>query len=254
MAAEPFNRDLSPGELLIVLDGQRPFSAADIASLLSSLSNDYRAANPGRQLLVTSLQTGSLWVTVMDGLTAAAPYVKDAAVLAKDGKAIFDFGKAIRDELVRKKKQSVPLPQPIAAHLPHRSVEKIAQITADSGRGLYLHQKGADGSELQLEMKPPELEHIHHITQAERRLRRSPREKVVAMRMPLHDVSSVIDQLASIDLSDAETLIRTMTTLLEPQERARYLARLAGLLREEGHTPLADLVIRELDRIGRRGR
>lgn len=254
MVYEFLSQDLRPGELQVVLDGERLFDAADVAAILSALSSDYRAAYPDRRLIVTSLETGSLSLTVLDVVREIAPYVKEAAVLATDAKSIVDFGKTLRDEFKRKRKQPAPEPKQSEALLPHKSVEKIAEIASKSGRNLYLRQRSADGGEMELHLTDTELEHVHRIEVAEKRLRRTARRRLtIAEPELIEDMREAVHQLATIELPEASTLIRAMAMTLDRHERTRYLTRLAAMLREQGHPDLSDLVIRQIQRVVREG-
>lgn len=83
----------------------------------------------------------------------AAPYATNAVDAAKGGKAIFDFGKGIRDAISWKKTTST---SDLPSSGPYRSVETLVKVAAESGSHIRVRQIGSDGSSIDVELSPGE--------------------------------------------------------------------------------------------------
>lgn len=139
-------------ELLIAIRNEVPLPAARVGDLLSALARDYRQMHRGRTLVVSRLQTSSLHIFLRDAYQAVEPYLKNAVEGAKGGKAIFDFAKSIREAMTRKKQLEAVPGSPKSG--PHRSIQAMVKVAAETGSELTVRHVAADGSSFEVELTP----------------------------------------------------------------------------------------------------
>lgn len=159
-----------PNELLIAIDNADPLPVSLVSELLSNLSKDYRRQNRGRTLVVSRIATGSLWIALTDLAHMAVPYAKNAVEIAKGGKAVLDFGKAVRDAIDRKKAPSTDHDgennRPNSGQF--RSVETLVKVAAETGSYIRVRQTGSDGSSLEVELSPADAVSIRERSSEEK--------------------------------------------------------------------------------------
>jgi hypothetical protein len=145
-------------ELVLTFDFETPPPAADLGEVLAALARDYREMTRGRVLVVTRVESGSIWVTLTDAALAATPYVVHgmAAVTAINALAKFAenlqkwFGHAKSNEgkkrLYRKGKKASG----------QRSVEAIIKAAASTRSRVRVKHTTANGETLEAELTPSE--------------------------------------------------------------------------------------------------
>jgi len=141
--------------VVLVIENRQPVPALALSELLAALARDYRKQNRARTLVVSRVEDGSIWITLLDMAQAALPYAKGAAEAAKGGKAVVDFGKSLAS-LMKLKKNGQDASKKTQEKTPIRSIEKMVKLAVEANCGVRIRQVGADGSSLEVEISNSE--------------------------------------------------------------------------------------------------
>jgi hypothetical protein len=97
--------DSSVPQLRLKIDNKGPVSASDLGDLLKAIADDCRSlSDNSRTLVVSSVEGGSIIVTLMDAMALAAvakPYAEALVEFARGSKAIFDFVDKLKKAFAR---------------------------------------------------------------------------------------------------------------------------------------------------------
>lgn len=231
-------------ELLLIFQTVRPLPASIVGDLLSALSRDYREINPGRTLVVSRLQTSSLFVFLKDSFFAAEPYFKDGVEAAKGGKALIDFAKSIREFLTKKKQGG----EEIGTKAPgYRSIEAMMKTAAETGSELQVRYTDTDGSSLEANLTPPEAIQIRTRFRQEKLDRQQLRDAEAGVEPTsanrVYEFADQIAQLALPGTAEPSALVSTVVGLLRTTGNDHLVGMLATELRQRGYAGLAEAVL-----------
>lgn len=147
MAKGPANPDRRgrSSSIRLVLNNTRPVRALDFGRLFTVLAADYKKVTNGRTLVVTRLESGSIWVWLHDSYNAIEPYGKAALEAAKAAKGLREFAGTLKALLKPTNKEPAKsIVQPIGL----KSARSILKLAVNSGANVDFEYVGTDGDQL----------------------------------------------------------------------------------------------------------
>ncbi len=119
--------------LIISLFSTKPIDMKKIGRLLIDLQSDYRRS--GHSLVLANVQTGSLYLFLMDALTWAASTSENAAKVVDGGIRLVNFAKGLTKGI---QKADAPILPDQREPDDMKSVVRMVEIAADAGAGLQV--------------------------------------------------------------------------------------------------------------------
>jgi hypothetical protein len=228
------------GQLILTISNNRPIIVADLGTLLTSLSRDYRQISRGRNLVVTNIETNSIHVSITDALialpylVAGAKYIKDGIEFTKAVKAIIEFGQSIKHSIEKKRHD----PSSGSREGPWRTIEAMVDSAAKNECDLDFRYSGGDGEKLEARLTHADATKIKR---AERAHGRKPTSKGIAVA-DIAAFAEEIEQLRSVKLTAAQPLIIAIVRLLHQTGNEHLVETLAHELERRGHSQWAQQV------------
>lgn len=229
-------------KIVIVIENRQPVPALALSELLAALARDYRKQNRARTLVVSRVEDGSIWITLLDMAQATLPYAKGAVEAAKGGKAIIDFGKSLTGLLNVKKNDQASADQ-LQSNAPKRSIEKLVKLAVDANCNVRLRQVEADGSCLEVEVTRSEAVAIQEgdfEAKAARPLKYPmiAHERILgAKRAP--DIADEFERLLISEDSSGNDALKIILGILKQSSDVELLESVAMELEGRGHKELA---------------
>ncbi len=221
--------------MLLTIRNDRPLLAPELGELLLALSRDYREVNRGRSLAVTRIQTGTILITLSDVLAAAKPYLMDGVQVAIGAKAIVVFITSLRGLIAKRKGADHPAKHDTRKG-PHRSVEAMVKIAAETGRELLIRHVAASGETLEVDLSPADAAAIREQT---RHVQQQLRIREEIPVMPVKSFADEIERIGVTDVSGLHPLITTVVRLLVQTGNERLVEMLAKELETRGYSEWA---------------
>jgi hypothetical protein len=223
-------------ELVLLISDGRPVRASELGELLTALARDYRQVSRGRLLVVTQLESGSLWILLKDAALAAKPYLTETAEYTKAAQALFEFARGLKRNLARKKSADGEAVDP-AKSGPFRSIESIVKVAADTGAELSLKYAGSAGEVIEITLTPVEAIEIRErdkVAAYQARIEQEDRRLLPSHSRAEDRAKALADELELLAISDSS----------EPNP---LIVAVVRLLRRSGNEPLIEMLAQELD-------
>ena len=249
-------------QLAVALEGNGPFSIADVGDLFVAISGDYRRLTRGRALVIVDLRTGSIHALFQDvanlghaAIEGAAPYIKDAVDTAKAAKSIADFVKTLQGLFGQAKAKPGSLKELRGRQaIGVASIRKIAAIAASTQTTIKV-DFSAGGQVAGLTVTPADG---RQIVEADRRQIAESENPVELQKLtvrpfsgsgPLLPVSHLpptidraLERLSLASDSDVAGLVAALADLLRSHNLTAMISDLAGELERKGMTRAAALM------------
>jgi len=232
-------------QIFISIYNERPLAVGVFGNLLTALSRDYRQMNPGRNLLVTRIETGTLHISITDALIALMPYWKEAATYVNAGveivkatKAVAQFGRSLRDSISRRKED----PSFDSREGPWRSTEAMVDTAAKNRCDLEVRYSGSNGETLEVRLTSTDAEKIK-TGRAPPRPRPSGKKSWNGVDELANEVKLLADEIENQPkLDDSHALIRIFVRMLIRTRNENLIKMLAKELEDRGYVELAHVV------------
>ncbi|WP_143540934.1 hypothetical protein [Rhodovulum sulfidophilum] len=229
-------------KIVLIIENRQPVQALALSELLAALARDYSKQNRVRTLVVTRVEDGSIWITLMDMTQAASPYAKGAVEAAKGVKAIIDFGKSLA-RLLNGKKTGQAETEQIQNKSPRRSVEKLLKLSVDANCNVRLRQVEADGSYIDVEVTPPEAAAIQESERTAKGSRALRTSVMSHERLPAGvraiDIADEFERLQISQQLPVDGALQIILSIIKRSGDVKLLESLAVELEERGYKQLA---------------
>lgn len=248
--------------LVLVLQHGRAVEVEELGQLFSGLARDYRQFTGDRTLIIERLATGSLIVYLRDAAEAVRPYLTGVEEWAKAGKALLDFATALKNIILRAKKdpEESRLFSKGRKRIGARSVESLLKIATDSGSEVLLKHVASDGETLEIQVNPIEAVQIREAAEARRLAHLKDPPSLVTggqpqLVIPDFKSGSLARALAGYSGSDdvippdVRTIIRSMVRMLKKNGVSFMIEAVASDVQAEGRNNLAYAIREEAARL-----
>jgi hypothetical protein len=233
--------------LILQLNNELPFTAADVASFYGELARDYRKYSRGHELTIVKISEGSL-ISIF----------KDAVDFASGSNTLINFGKAIAGLLsVFSKGTETDFPK--STRTGTRTVEKLAQIAAKSRGGVQIrYSRDSEREEILITVPPESMKSVqsrfdnaHALRLSKRKARTSKQVDSLGYLadLSIDKVGTALSKLAEgaadserHDKSDIQLLIEGFVEILVSKGLTHILSSVADDLDHRGMIEAAKLV------------
>lgn len=217
--------------LVLEFDNAAPFRARDLADLFAALARDYRQINPGRELIVTEIRTGTLLASFQDALEIMASI-----------NTVVDFGKLIANtiSLVRHAQNIFSNDRkPSAA----RTVEALLETAVNSKSDVTFRYESPTGETLLAKVSRSEARRLADTT---KRLKKSKRKiRVGNEESILEDHRSILSTIA--DGQYDASVLRTIAKIMLQRDMHTVLQSILDELKKQGRTEAARVLADEIN-------
>jgi hypothetical protein len=241
-------------ELLLTFDFETPVSAENLAEVIVALGRDYRESTDGRTLVVSRVETGSVTLTFIDAVMAAAPYVVSGVAIVQGVNALATFAENVKKWFGRAKTdEGKKRLQRRGKKLPgQRSVEAILAIAAKTGSHVKVKHTKPNGETLEAELTPSEALANQFAKE------RAKLAKARVQRPAAPDVQDVIIRLEHAykknrSLTELEAIMDVIVAVLRTANAEHLLSEIASELSVRGQHAIAEVVRQRIHRGGTGG-
>jgi hypothetical protein len=256
-------------QLELFFENKGPFTTAHLGDLFSAVTHDYGRLTRGRKLIIAEIRTGTLLVILQDAwaiggdiVTAASPYVKDAAAMAKSAKVFLDFLKTLRELFARAEKNPGSLaPARTKRSVGARTVRALAKVAAETQSEITVTTRTPHGDTTEIRVTPLQAIQIREGIEAQSRPHSETRQSIavpdvsedMSQLFPgmMSDVSAQLSNLAGRSDSELRAVIATVVQMLSTAGMTSMVGDLARHLEMQGHKHAAEILIAEIRGPGR---
>jgi hypothetical protein len=243
-----------PDELVLTFDFEESPSAADLGEVFTALGRDYGDMTRGRVLVVTSVESGSIIVTLTDHVLAVQPYLITGVAVIAGINQIAKFGENIltwikyakskteRKRLTRKRGKKAS---------GQRSVEAIVKVAAKTRSRVRVKHVTAKGTSFEAELTPTEAIAVAEQQAEMVEVVAAPRTSQAHLTLGTVDVRAVADRLQRAggethSLHDIEAVVDIFVGLVEAKGGSDLLPQLVSELEMRNLHSYADAVRRHI--------
>lgn len=245
--------------LIIGLLNNGPIDAERVGRMLIDLKADYQRGN-GHSLVLSHMETGSMWFTLWDAVTWGTAGVVATAAVVEAGERLLEFGKRIMSAIQHADESSKEIAPPVVDNDSDdygdemQSAIRIVSIAAENKAGaeIIFENDPKGGRRIQLiRLLPAEAVRINAYNKRASSVRRRRRLKVKqgpAAKLPQTD-----DAQQDAVIEDFSKRLVSMSGTASDDDIRAFIAIIADTVKSTGSTHLLEQMASAMEAHGRWG-
>jgi len=229
----------SPGEIVLVIGNKKPIAADELGKLFQVMAKDYRRLTRGRTLVIARVSPGSTLIWLQDAALIAGAYAHNLDEISKAIGATRYFAENLSALWRYLKGDASHSTMRVGPQTPGlKTVEKLAEMAADSKSKIDYEYEGPDGEKIRLKMTPQAARAMRS-----RRVRHVPR--IEASAAP-KQISSVLKGLDLTQPDSSAAVTEALAQLPNTSNAREIAAVVASVLRSANLEYVLERIISDL--------